>query len=195
MSSRRICVFCGSSKGSRSVFAHATRDFGERLVAHGFGLVYGGGNVGLMGEIADAVLAKGGEAIGVIPHSLVAREVGHRRLTDLVVVRTMHERKAKMVELADAFVALPGGFGTFDEFCEVLTWAQLGIHDKPCALLDIDGYFEPLLALFDRAVDEGFVRREYRELVIAESDPDRLLERLTAWRPIPNVRWSDRSEP
>jgi uncharacterized protein (TIGR00730 family) len=195
MAARRICVFCGSSKGSRPSYALAARDFGERLVAHGFGLVYGGGNIGLMGEIADAVLDRGGEVIGVIPRSLVVREVGHRNLSELVVVRTMHERKAKMVELSDGFVALPGGFGTFDEFCEVLTWSQLGIHDKPCALLDVDGYFEPLLALFDRAVDEGFVRREYRELVVADSDPERLLARLAAWRPIPNLRWADRNEP
>jgi uncharacterized protein (TIGR00730 family) len=194
MTLARVCVFCGSSKGLRGSYAQRTRDFGERLAARGLGLVYGGGNVGLMGELADAVLANGGEVIGVIPRSLVVREVGHRGLTELVVVKTMHERKAKMAELADAFVALPGGFGTFDEFCEVVTWAQLGIHDKPCALYDVDGYFDPLLALFDRAVAEGFVRPEYRALVLAERDPDALLERLAAWRAPANERWADRAE-
>lgn len=195
MAAKRVCVFCGSSKGSRPVYARAARELGERLVAHGHGLVYGGGNVGLMGEIADAVLARGGEVIGVIPRSLVVREVGHRGLSELVVVRTMHERKAKMVELSDAFVALPGGFGTLDEFCEVLTWAQLGIHDKPCALFDVEGYFDPLLALLDRAVSEGFIRPEHRALVLSERDPERLLARIAAWRPAPNERWADRSEP
>ncbi|MCK6448784.1 MAG: TIGR00730 family Rossman fold protein [Planctomycetes bacterium] len=195
MATKRVCVFCGSSVGVRPSYAAAARDFGARLVAHGFGLVYGGGNIGLMGVIADSVLASGGEVIGVIPRSLVVREVGHRGLTELVVVRTMHERKAKMVELADGFVALPGGFGTFDEFCEVLTWAQLGIHDKPCALYDVDGYFEPLNTLFDRAVVEGFIRADYRRLAWSERDPERLLSRLAEWRAPPNERWADRSEP
>ncbi|MCC6409434.1 MAG: TIGR00730 family Rossman fold protein [Planctomycetes bacterium] len=194
MPSKRLCVFCGSSKGVRASYAHAARDFGERLVAHGYGLVYGGGNIGLMGEIADAVLAAGGEVVGVIPSSLVAREVGHRGLSELVVVRTMHERKAKMAELSSAFVALPGGFGTFDEFCEVVTWAQLGIHDKACALLDVDGYFDPLLALFDHAVDQGFIRRDFRALVVSERDPERLLRRIDEWQPVPNERWADRTE-
>lgn len=194
MATKRICVFCGSSRGVRPSYATAARDFGARLVAHGYGLVYGGGNVGLMGELADSVLAAGGEVIGVIPNSLVVREVGHRGLTELVVVRTMHERKAKMAALSDAFVALPGGFGTFDEFCEVLTWAQLGIHDKPCALYDVEGYFEPLITLFDHAVAEGFLRREFRGLVLAERDPERLFARLESWQPPPNERWADRSE-
>lgn len=178
MSPDRICVFCGSNSGNRPIYTQRARELGELLVRRGIGLVYGGGNVGLMGEIADAVLARSGEVIGVIPGALVSREVAHVGLSQLHVVQTMHERKAKMVELSRAFVALPGGFGTLDELCEVITWAQLGIHAKPCALLDVEGYFGPLLELFDRAVAEGFINREHRALVVVDDDPERLLARL-----------------
>jgi uncharacterized protein (TIGR00730 family) len=149
------------------------------VLAHrGIGLVYGGGSEGLMGAVADAALAAGGEVIGVIPETLVARELAHARLTMLHVVRSMHERKARMAELSDAFVTLPGGFGTLDETCEMLTWTQLGIHKKPCGILDVDGYFAPLLAFLDSAVEEGFLRPENRALVDLDTEPERLLSRL-----------------
>jgi hypothetical protein len=145
-------------------------------------LVYGGGRVGLMGSIADAVLEQGGEVIGVIPESLVRREVAHTGLSDLRVVQTMHERKALMAELADAFIALPGGFGTLDEFCEILTWAQLGLHGKPCGLLNVEGYFDPLLALFDRAVEDGFLHPKHRSMLITANDPEMLFEEMSRYR-------------
>ncbi len=191
----RVCVFCGSSRGVRASYVDSARALGAKLAARSIGLVYGGGNVGLMGELADAALSGGGEVIGVIPRSLMVRELGHRGVTELVVVRTMHERKAKMVELSNAFISLPGGFGTFDELCEVVTWAQLGIHGKPCALLNVDGYFDPLIAMFDRAVVEGFIRAEYRELLIVERDAERLLERLEREPPRVSEKWADRAEP
>ncbi|HYG61452.1 MAG TPA: TIGR00730 family Rossman fold protein [Thermoanaerobaculia bacterium] len=191
---RRVCVFCGSSTGVRPVHAEAARVMGAALARRGLGLVYGGGNVGLMGIVADAVLERGGEVIGVIPEALMARELGHQGLTELRVVGSMHERKALMAELADAFVALPGGFGTFEELCEVITWTQLGLHPKACSVLDVDGYYAPLLALFDHAVAEGFIRPQHRALVIAESDPERLLDRLAAFQPPAVAKWIDRGE-
>jgi uncharacterized protein (TIGR00730 family) len=174
----RICVFCGSSAGVRPSYARAARDLGILLARRGIGLVYGGGSEGLMGAVADAALAAGGEVIGVIPETLVAREFAHARLTELRIVTSMHERKALMAELSDAFVTLPGGFGTLDETCEMLTWTQLGIHEKPCGMLDVDGYFAPLLAFLDSAVVEGFLRPENRALVALDTDPERLLSRL-----------------
>ncbi len=186
---KRLCVFCGSSAGSRPVYAEAARATGRLMAERGIGLVYGGGNVGLMGEVADAVLAAGGEVTGVIPHQLVEREVGHRGLTTLHVVGTMHERKALMADLADGFVALPGGFGTLDELCEVLTWSQLGIHAKPCGVLNVDGYFGALLALFDHAVAEGFVRPAHRALVLEATAPELLLERMAAFRAPSTEKW------
>lgn len=180
---RRVCVFCGSSPGRRPEYREAARAMGALLAAEGVGLVFGGGRVGLMGVVADAVLAGGGEAVGVIPEALMRREVGHRGLGELHVVGSMHERKARMADLADAFVALPGGFGTFEEFCEVLTWSQLGIHPKPCGLLDVAGYYAPLVAMFDHAAAEGFVRPEHRALVLRETEPARLLERLRGFVP------------
>ena len=174
----RVCVFCGSAPGVRPVYLQAARGLGELLAARGIGLVYGGASVGLMGELADAVLAGGGEAIGVIPSWLVAREIAHAGLTELRVVETMHERKALMAELSDAFVALPGGAGTLDELFEALTWRQLGLHSKPLALLDVDGFFEPLLALADHLVVEGFVLPELRAVLQVERDPAALLDRL-----------------
>jgi uncharacterized protein (TIGR00730 family) len=167
---------------------------GELLARRGLGLVYGGGCVGLMGILADAVLAAGGEVIGVIPAALMAREVGHTGVTELRVVGSMHERKALMADLSDAFVALPGGFGTLEEFCEVLTWAQLGIHRKPCGLLNADGYYDPLLALLDHAVAERFLRPAHRALVLEERDLERLLDRLATSR-LPDLeKWVDREE-
>lgn len=186
---KRVCVFCGSSPGVRPEYAEAARAMGRALVARGLGLVYGGGKVGLMGEVADAVLEGGGEVIGVIPDALVAREVGHEGVTELRVVRSMHERKALMAELSDAFVALPGGFGTWEEFCEVLTWAQLGLHPKPCGLLDVAGYYAPFVALMDHAVAEGFVRPQHRALVLEDTDPERMLTRLEEFRPPHVTQW------
>ena len=178
---RRVCVFCGSSHGTRPAYAEAAREMGRVLATRGIGVVYGGGNVGLMGEVADAALAAGGEVTGVIPRSLMEREVGHAGLTTLEVVETMHERKARMADLSDGFVALPGGFGTLDELCEVLTWSQLGIHAKPCAILNVDGYFDTLIALFDHALREGFLRGPHRSLVIEGTDPAALLDSMAAF--------------
>jgi uncharacterized protein (TIGR00730 family) len=190
---RRVCVFCGSSLGVQPVFAQAADDLGQLLAQRGIELVYGGGNVGLMGRIADACLAHGGRAMGVIPRNLVEKEIAHGALTKLHVVDSMHERKALMADLADAFIALPGGFGTWEEFCEVLTWSQLGLHRKACALLNIGGYYDPLLAMADRAVDQGFLRDVHRELLIADTDPARLLDRLADYK-VPMVdKWMDRS--
>jgi hypothetical protein len=186
---KSICVFCGSSAGTRPVYAEAARATGRLLAERGIGLVYGGGNVGLMGEVADAVLAAGGEVTGVIPRALMEREVGHRGLTTLHVVGSMHERKALMVDLADGFVALPGGYGTLDELCEALTWSQLGIHAKPCGVLNVDGYFDALLALFDHATREGFVRPAHRELVLQSSDPAALLDAMATFRAPTTEKW------
>ncbi len=191
---QRVCVFCGSSKGARPVYAHTAHDMGKALVRRNLGLVYGGGCIGLMGSIADAVLEGGGEVIGIIPQGLVTREVAHHGITKLVIVHSMHERKAKMAELSDGFVAMPGGYGTFEEFCEIITWAQLGLHRKPCGILNVEGYYDPLLALFDRAVAEGFVHPTNRRLVIQETDPDRLLDLLSNYTPPNTERWIGRDE-
>ena len=191
---QRVCVFCGSSKGARPVYARTAHDMGKALVRRNLGLVYGGGCIGLMGGIADAVLEGGGEVIGIIPHGLVTREVAHHGITKLVIVHSMHERKAKMAELSDGFVAMPGGYGTFEEFCEIITWAQLGLHRKPCGILNVEGYYDSLLALFDRAVAEGFVHPTNRRLVIQETDPDRLLDLLSNYTPPNMERWIGRDE-
>ena len=189
MEMKRVCVFCGSSAGTRPVYAEAARAMGRTLAERGTGLVYGGGRVGLMGEVADAVLAAGGEVTGVIPRGLMEREVGHRGLTSLEVVGTMHERKARMADLADGFVALPGGYGTLDELCEVLTWSQLGIHAKPCGVLNVEGYFDALLALFDHSVAEGFVRPAHRALVLEGAEPGELLDRMAAFSAPSTEKW------
>jgi len=188
---KRICVFCGSNAGARSEYAEAARALATVLAERKLGIVYGGGNVGLMGVLADAALARGGEVIGVIPQKLVDKEVAHHGVTELLVVETMHERKALMNDLSDAFLALPGGFGTLDEFFEVLTWAQLGFHGKPCALLNVAGYYDGMLAMLDHAVTERFLRPAHRELVIADTDPLRLLQRLSTFVPAPKGKWSD----
>jgi len=180
---RRICVFSGSSFGARPAYADAAAALGCELVARGIGLVYGGGSVGLMGVLADAVLGAGGEVIGVIPRALATKEIAHQGIADLRVVPSMHERKALMTELADAFVALPGGLGTLEELLEVATWAQLGLHAKPIAVLNVAGYFDGLLALFDHAIAERFLHPGHRALVLAAPDVDALLETLRTARP------------
>jgi len=189
-----IAVYCGSNRGADPAFAEAAAAMGTLLAERGIGLVYGGGHVGLMGVLADAVLAAGGEVLGVITRALEAKEVVHRRLTELVVTATMHERKAAMADAADAFIMLPGGYGTFDEFFEVLTWTQLGIHDKPCGVLDVAGFFAPLRDLLDAATAAGFVLPVHRNLVITESDPAALLDRLRVWTPDRVGKWLDKSE-
>ena len=189
MSLRRICVFCGSSTGFHQQHSDAAKRLADELIARKIGLVFGGGKVGLMGVIADSVLGRGGEVIGVIPQALALREVAHDGLADLRVVGSMHERKAMMAELADAFVALPGGFGTIEEFCEVTTWTQLGLHRKRCGLLNVGGFYDPLLALFDRAVRDGFLNQQNREIVLADSDPAGLLDRLSAPIELSEPKW------
>lgn len=194
MALRRVCVFCGSASGGRPAYREGAQAMGRALARRGLGLVYGGGHVGLMGEVADAALQGGAEVIGVIPRGLQAREVGHRGLTDLRVVGSMHERKATMAELADAFVALPGGMGTLEETAEILTWAQLGIHRKPVGLLDVEGYFSPLVGFLDHAAAEGFLRPPHRALLLVERDADALLERFVAWTPPDLEAWMGREE-
>lgn len=185
----RVCVFCGSSSGNRPEYRDAAVRLAQELTRRHIGLVYGGGCVGLMGVIADAVQAAGGHVIGVIPQALVAREVGHTSLPDLRIVNSMHERKAMMADLSDAFIAMPGGFGTFEEFCEVVTWTQLGLHRKRCGLLNVAGYYDSLLALFDRAVTDEFVKPSNRDLVVAEDDPAALLDRLAAPMEAAEPKW------
>ena len=186
---RRVCVFCGSSPGRDPAYADAARAMGRVLAARGITLVYGGGRVGMMGAIAQAALDAGGNVIGVIPQGLKRKELASEDLTELHVVATMHERKQMMADLADAFVALPGGFGTFEEFCEILTWAQLGLHGKPCGLLDVKGYYSGLLQLFDHAVREGFLKPEFRAFVLTHSDPSHLLAAMEGYRAPTVPRW------
>jgi uncharacterized protein (TIGR00730 family) len=180
---QRICVFCGSSEGKAPAYADAARELAKELVRRRLGLVYGGGSVGLMGVLADTVLAGGGEVIGVIPGPLATPELAHPGLAELRVVSSMHERKATMAALADGFVALPGGLGTLEETCEILTWAQLGIHQKPVGLLDVRGYWDPLLQMLAHAVREGFVRPQHAQLLLAAESPAELLDRFAGWRP------------
>ncbi len=186
---RRICVFTGSSTGHNDAHRRATIAFAQTLAARGIELVYGGGCVGLMGVLADAMLAAGGRVIGVIPRTLMVREVGHRGLTELKIVESMHQRKAEMVALSDGFVALPGGFGTLDEMFEALTWAQLGVHAHPCGALNSDGYYDALIAFLDHAVAQGFLRPEHRALWLVEHEPGRLLDRFAAYRPPSIETW------
>jgi uncharacterized protein (TIGR00730 family) len=188
---RRICVFCGSNAGADSTYVATAEQVGRELARRGIALVYGGGNIGLMGVLADAVLQAGGHVTGVIPEALMAREVGHRGLPDLRVVKTMHERKALMAELADGFVALPGGLGTFDELFEALSWAQLGFHSKPCAVLNVQGFFDPLLRLLDHAVEERFLRPTHRSLLLVGSDISTLLEQMAGHRADREHKWID----
>jgi uncharacterized protein (TIGR00730 family) len=178
---RRICVFCGSSAGTRDVYQQAAQTVGRLLCWRGIELVYGGGRVGLMGIVANACLHQGGRVIGVIPQALADKEVAHTGLTDLRIVGSMHERKAMMADLSDAFMCLPGGFGTWEEYFEVLTWSQLGIQRKACGVLNVDGYYDPLLDMADRALSEGFVREGHRDLLLSDTDPERLLDRLSSY--------------
>ncbi len=178
-----VCVFCGSSGGRDPVYAETARHLGRALASRATGLVYGGGSIGLMGILADEVMASGGRAVGVIPSFLNDLELGHRGVTELRVVGSMHERKALMAELSDAFLALPGGFGTVEEFCEMLTWAQLGLHAKPCALLNVNGFFDPLLAFFDHQAEAGFLSPKHRALVLVEEEIGCLLDRLASFPP------------
>ena len=187
----RVCVFAGSSSGSRPEYRAAAETLGRELGARGIGLVYGGARVGLMGAVADAVLAAGGHVTGVIPRALVEKEVAHSGLSDLRVVTSMHERKALMGDLSDGFIALPGGWGTLDEFFEILTWAQLGLHQKPCGLLNVHGYFDGLLSFLAHSTAEGFVRHEYQSMISVADSAGALLEQLAAQRPPAVEKWID----
>ena len=189
-----VAVYCGSNAGNDPRYAEAAAALGRTLADRGIRLVYGGGQVGLMGVVADAVLERGGEVHGVITEALVAKEVSHRGLSRLRVVGTMHERKAVMADAADAFIMLPGGFGTLDEFFEVLTWTQLGIHAKPCGILDTAGFFDPLRALVDGAVAAGFVHPAHRDMIVVDDRPEALLDRLAGWSPVTVSKWMDRAE-
>ena len=191
---KRVCVFCGSSPGARPGYRTAAEALGAAIARRGLGLVYGGAHVGLMGAVADAALLHGGEVIGVLPRALEAKELAHRNLSALYVVESMHERKALMAELSDCFVALPGGIGTLEETFEAWTWTQLGLHEKPCALLDVDGYYAALHAFLDHAVAERFVRPEHRAMLLVESDPERMLDALSGWRAPIVEKWLDRNE-
>ena len=190
---RKICVFTGSRHGAMPAYADAAKQLARDLVERGFGLVYGGGNVGLMNIIADAVLEHGGHVTGVIPNALVSKEVAHRGLSELRVVNSMHERKALMAELSDGFIALPGGIGTMEEFFEVLSWAQLGIHNKPCGLLNVSGYYDPLIEFLDHAVSQDFVKPKHRALLIVEHEPMTLLDRFAKILAAPPVKKFDPS--
>ena len=189
-----LCVFCGSSAGKRPAYAAAARAVGELLARRGITLVYGGGNVGLMGGVADACLASGGKVVGIIPRALAEKEIAHLDLTEMHVVGSMHERKAMMADRAAGFLALPGGFGTWDEFCEIITWAQLGLQRKPCAVLNVEGYYDAFLALADHATEEGFVRREHRAMMLCDTEIDRLLDRMIAYKPPLFDKWINREQ-
>jgi uncharacterized protein (TIGR00730 family) len=186
---KRICVFCGSNPGTRPVYAAAAEALGRLLAEQKLELVYGGGCVGLMGVVANAALRHGGHVIGVIPKALEIKEVVHESLPDLRVVKNMHERKALMAELSDGFIALPGGYGTYEEFCEILAWSQLGFHRKPFGLLDVAGFYRSLLQFFDHAAAEGFLRPAHRQLVLVNEDPAQLLAQMSAWQPPAEVKW------
>ncbi|HEY1190618.1 MAG TPA: TIGR00730 family Rossman fold protein [Gemmata sp.] len=190
-----VCVFCGSASGSNPLYAEVARDLGRALAAGGLALVYGGGRVGLMGQVASAALAAGGAVVGVIPHALALKEVAQEDCTELIVVNTMHERKALMADRSHAFVALPGGFGTCDELFEILTWAQLGIHAKPVAVLNANGFFTPLLAWLDHVVAEGLLKPKHRDLLLVADSVPGLLVALATWKPIePPTKWVEPGE-
>lgn len=191
---KSVCVYCGSNVGSLPSYRESARALGRLLAAEGLKLIYGGGQVGLMGTLADAVLSAAGEAVGIIPRALADRELAHQGLTELRIVGSMHERKMLMAELSDGFIAMPGGFGTFEEFCEILTWAQLGMHAKPCGLLNVEGYYDSLLSLFDRAVADGFVRQEHRDIVLTASQPSDLLAAMRQYHPPAAHKWIDLDE-
>jgi uncharacterized protein (TIGR00730 family) len=189
-----ICVYAGSSPGARPAYTEAARTLGAAIAARGLGLVYGGGDVGLMKEVADAAMRAGGHVTGIIPRTLMEREIGHGALTELLVVETMHERKLAMAERADGFIALPGGIGTVEELIEALTWTQLGVHDKPCSVLDVEGYWGPLIQMLDHAVAERFLSAQHRGMLLSGTDPDELLDALAAWEPQQVPKWLDREQ-
>jgi uncharacterized protein (TIGR00730 family) len=186
-----LCVFCGSSSGSDPGYVEAANRLGRLLAEERITLVYGGACVGLMGAVADATLAAGGKAVGVLPDFLRRKELAHPRLSELHIVSSMHERKARMAELSEAFIALPGGMGTLEEFCEIITWAQLGLHEKPCGLLNIQGYYDPLLQFVDRMADEGFLKEKHKGLVLSSDTPEGLLLEMRAFKPVRVEKWVD----
>lgn len=186
-----ISIFCGSSSGSCNVFAEQATKLGQTIAQKGYGIIYGGARVGLMGAVADGALSNGGEVIGVIPEFLKKKELEHTNLTKLHVVETMHERKAMMNELCDAVIALPGGYGTLEELFEMLTWAQLAIHKKPVGLLNTQGFYDPLLMMSQRMVEKGFLKKEYENLLIVAESSEQLLEKMESFTPLPNDKWSE----
>jgi uncharacterized protein (TIGR00730 family) len=191
---KSICVYCGSSPGKHPSYAEAAKDLGGLLASEGIRLIFGGGAVGLMGIVASAAMDAGGEVVGVIPQALDRREIANRHISELRIVESMHERKSLMNDLADGFIALPGGYGTFEELCETLTWVQLGIHDKPVGLLDVDGYYQPLMRMFDHAVAERFLHPDHRRLLVNDTDARRLLDQLRRQEPARTQKWLDRDE-
>jgi uncharacterized protein (TIGR00730 family) len=191
---KSVCVYCGSSPGRQEAYSDAARDLARSLVDRNIRLVYGGASVGIMGLVADTVLQLGGQAVGVIPEALVRREVAHKRLTELHVTQSMHERKMLMAELSDGFIALPGGIGTLEELFEVWTWAQLGLHKKPCGLLNIAGYFDALTAFLDHAVAEQFIKQPHHSILLVERDPEALLDRFGSYQPPAVTKWVEEDE-
>ena len=191
---RRVCVFCGSKVGHGSLYREAAVTLGKILVARGIGLVYGGGSVGLMGVIADAVLAAGGEVIGVIPEMLATKELLHSGVKDMHRMHSMHARKAKMAELADAFIALPGGFGTFEELLEMITWSQLGIHRKPVGLMNVAGYYDPLIQFVNHAIEQGFIKSKHRQLIVIADEPETLIDLILRHKPPEEPKWASPEE-
>jgi uncharacterized protein (TIGR00730 family) len=191
---KRLCVYCGSNSGNRPEYTQAAEDLAHAMVSRDIGLVYGGASVGIMGKLADAVVKEGGKVIGVIPKGLFVKEVAHKGISELREVDTMHERKAMMAELSDGFIALPGGLGTIEEFFEIWTWAQLGMHQKPCGLLNTGQYYDNLIAFIDHAVSEQFVKEEYRSMVFVEQQPDILLQKFESYEPPEIARWIDRED-
>jgi uncharacterized protein (TIGR00730 family) len=191
----KICVFCGSNSGTNPAYAAAALKLGQLVAARGSTLVYGGAKAGLMGIIADAALAGGGQVIGVIPRGVIPKEIAHAGLTELRTVASMHERKALMEQLSDAFVAMPGGFGTLDEFFEILTWAQLGLHRKPCGIYNVNGYYDRLLAMLDHSMQEGLLKPQHRRLIVADDNPEALLTHLADFESPQTAKWADRGQP
>ncbi len=189
---KSICVFCGSNPGNDPAYLEAATSAGLYLAKNNIGLVFGGGRVGLMGRIADTVMENGGRVTGIIPRDLAEKEVAHENLTELHIVGSMHQRKAMMAKLSDGFIAMPGGFGTFEEICEVITWTQLGFQDKPCGILNMNGYYDPMIRLFDKAVAEGFIREMHRELVIVGEEIESLVEAMGRFKPMNLEKWIDK---
>jgi uncharacterized protein (TIGR00730 family) len=186
---KRVCVFCGSSSGAQPIYQKIAFSVGRLLTEHGYGVVYGGGRVGLMGALAEGTLAAGGNLVGIIPKVLFDKEIGNSDLKDLRIVGSMHERKALMAELSEAFITLPGGFGTFEECFEMVTWSQLGVHKKPCGVLNINGFYDPLLNMCDRAVSQGFLTEVDRKLIISDPDPESLIQRVLTFKVPESTKW------